>query len=368
MNLQNQKQQEINFDQIKDLNHNKSKLNFNQTKTSNPNKREDISLKNQLTSLSDSNLLSQTKLLAQKERKITVEVIEHLYEIDQRKLYLKKGFSSLFNYTTKELGYSEGSACRRIKTMRLCREIPETTSKIQNGNLNLTTASKVQTFFEKQSKNQSKLRCSDSSLRRNVASFLYNQSLKIGQENLENRFNQKLELLKKLEGKSGRQTEQMLQEIDPAIQQSKRKIRHLDQDQVEIKIVLNKKSYEGLKQLKHLLSHRNLSEGEIFSLLIELGLKKYDPRKKKVRPKVQSKQFTKNSPRKTKSRYISAETRKQVWVRDQGKCTYTCSQTKRRCNSQHFLQIDHIQPYAFGGSHEIKNLRLLCASHNQYRK
>ena len=53
--------------------------------------------------------------------------------------------------------------------MKLCREFPETAFKIQNGNLNLTTASQLQSFFEKQNKNQSKLRRSDSSLRRNCA-------------------------------------------------------------------------------------------------------------------------------------------------------------------------------------------------------
>ena len=516
MNLQNHKQQEINFNkEANPSSQNQQKLDFsnptqkqsqvklnskstasnfkNQSLESRQENREKQT-KSNLTSLSDSNLLSQTKILAQKERKITVEVLEHLCEIDQRKLYLKKGFSSLFDYTTKELGYSEGAACRRIKAMKLCREIPEITSKIQTGHINLTTASKAQTFFEKQNKqpsklrrsdssqrrnvasflpdqnqssledqkqlslkdqkksdlknqnkylesqNQSELRRSDSSQRRNVASILENQSLETEQEEgenqtqeeqvkqiQENQKSEKLKLLKKIEGKSGRQTEQLLQEIDPTIQKSKRKVRHLNQDQVEVKIVLNKKAYEGMNQLKHLLSHKNLSEGEVFALLINLGLKKYDPRKyktredKKTQSQVQSSQnqfatnsgvkksqvvsekkeikeriknheeFTSrslqnnyekyitrnlqnsnqaiqktNSIKKT-SRYISAKIRKQVWLRDEGRCTYTCSQTKRRCNSQHFLQVDHIQPYALGGSHEIKNLRLLCASHNQYR-
>ena len=292
--------------------------------------------------------------------------------------------------------------------------------------------------------------------RRNVASFLEDQSFKTEQEEgenqaqeeqvkqiQENQKSEKLKLLKKLEGKSSRQTEQLLQEIDPTIQKSKRKVRHLNQDQVEVKIVLSKKAYEGMNQLKHLLSHKNLSEGEIFSLLINLGLEKYDPRKKKVREqkiqtqiqspqhqsitnsgvkksqvvsekkekrknkrenhKIRKKSNTRNSqntcsmtiksqvdlgfkkykPKNKKirpqqtiqntnsikkiSRYISAKTRKQVWLRDEGRCTYTCQETKRRCNSRHFLQIDHIQPYSLGGNHELKNLRLLCANHNQYR-
>jgi len=196
MNLQNHKQQEINFNKETNLNFSQKqqKVNLssqNQSQVKLDSKSTTSSFKNQslrtwqenrknqiqskLNSLSDSHLLSQTKLLVQKERKITVEVLEHLCEIDQRKLYLKRGFSSLFNYATKELGYSEGSTYRRINAMKLCREFPETTFKIQNGNLNLTTASQLQSFFEKQNKNQSKLRRSDSSPRRNCALELEEQ-------------------------------------------------------------------------------------------------------------------------------------------------------------------------------------------------
>ena len=112
---------------------------------------------NILKSLSNEELLSQTKNLVQKERHLNIQVIGHLSEIEYRKLYLKRGFSSLFDYAVKELGYSEGSAYRRIKAMKLCREIPETTSKLETGSLNLTTASQLQTFFEKQNKKQSNL-------------------------------------------------------------------------------------------------------------------------------------------------------------------------------------------------------------------
>jgi len=179
MNLQNHKQQEINFNKETNPSSQKqSQVKFDSKSTvssfknqslENRQENQENQTQSKLTSLSDSNLLSQTKLLVQKERKLTVEVLEHLCEIDQRKLYLKRGFSSLFEYATKELGYSEGSTYRRINAMKLCREFPETAFKIQNGNLNLTTASQLQSFFEKQNKNQSKLRRDDSSPRRNCA-------------------------------------------------------------------------------------------------------------------------------------------------------------------------------------------------------
>ena len=57
-----------------------------------------------------------------------------------------------------------------------------------------------------------------------------------------------------------------------------------------------------MKQLKHLLSHRKLNEGEIFALLINLGLEKYDPRKKKTRvEKTNTNSITTTSKTKNKS-------------------------------------------------------------------
>ena len=91
--------------------------------------------------LSNQQLLSQTKFLVQKERNTHIQILHHLEEIDSRKLYLELGFSSLFDYAVKELGYSEGAAYRRIKAMKLCRDLPDTESRLQSGKLSLSSAS-----------------------------------------------------------------------------------------------------------------------------------------------------------------------------------------------------------------------------------
>jgi hypothetical protein len=53
--------------------------------------------------------------------------------IDARKAFAIPGHPSLFEYCIKELGYSEGSACRRIQAMKLIREIPEYGKKLEDG-------------------------------------------------------------------------------------------------------------------------------------------------------------------------------------------------------------------------------------------
>ena len=105
-----------------------------------------------LKALSDYELISRTKSLIQKERETHIQVLRHLREIESRKLYFSQGCSSLFDYAVRELGYSEGAAFRRIKAMRLCRDLPEAEEKLQSGKLSLSSAGQLQNFFEKQKK------------------------------------------------------------------------------------------------------------------------------------------------------------------------------------------------------------------------
>jgi hypothetical protein len=94
-----------------------------------------------LKSLSDSDLELQIKSLVAQERAVLTRILDHLREVEDRKLHLKRGCGSLFDYATRELGYSEASAARRIDAMRLLRQIPEVRDKIAAGSLSLCTSS-----------------------------------------------------------------------------------------------------------------------------------------------------------------------------------------------------------------------------------
>ncbi|MEJ2720687.1 MAG: HNH endonuclease [bacterium] len=76
---------------------------------------------------------------------------------------------------------------------------------------------------------------------------------------------------------------------------------------------------------------------------------------------------TKRADRNTapvRSRHIPAKTRDAVFVRDKNRCTHVGPNGKR-CESTYRLHIDHIAPYARGGTNALSNLRLLCAKHNK---
>ena len=64
-------------------------------------------------------------------------------------------------------------------------------------------------------------------------------------------------------------------------------------------------------------------------------------------------------------RYIPAEVRRQVWERDQGRCTFV-SPSGERCESTEFVEYDHVVPLSQGGQSTLEGLRLMCRAHNQF--
>ena len=65
--------------------------------------------------------------------------------------------------------------------------------------------------------------------------------------------------------------------------------------------------------------------------------------------------------------HIPVAVRRAVWRTYGGACCYQDPYTGVICGSTHLLQIDHIVPWALGGSDDLPNLRLHCAVHNRQR-
>ncbi len=89
--------------------------------------------------LSNSDLLSQVKLLAGREREVTAILIAHLAELDVRRLYLAEGCASLFTYCTQILHLSEHAAYDRIQAARASRKFPVILEMLIDCSVNLST-------------------------------------------------------------------------------------------------------------------------------------------------------------------------------------------------------------------------------------
>ncbi len=96
-----------------------------------------------LKTLSDKDLLNRVSKLVKQEHNLTLEILLHLIEVENRKIYRSLGYSSMFVYATDSLGYSESSANRRIYAARAIRKCPRAYDDLRNGRVNLGTLALV---------------------------------------------------------------------------------------------------------------------------------------------------------------------------------------------------------------------------------
>ncbi|RYG94765.1 MAG: hypothetical protein EON58_15545, partial [Alphaproteobacteria bacterium] len=104
-------------------------------------------LENALARLTDDELLSLTESAVETERRQGLIVVKHFNEIYKRQLFLARGYPSMFEMLRKRYLYCAGSAQLRISSMKLMSEVPEVEAKLETGELSMSAAAQLQTFF-----------------------------------------------------------------------------------------------------------------------------------------------------------------------------------------------------------------------------
>ena len=95
----------------------------------------------QLDCLSNSELIARLESLVLNEKETTAEIVRHLAEVESRRLYASLGYSSLFDYAVKKLGYSKPAAMRRIGVARAGVKIPKVFSYLDEDKVTLSSLS-----------------------------------------------------------------------------------------------------------------------------------------------------------------------------------------------------------------------------------
>jgi hypothetical protein len=250
--------------------------------------------------------VARLKELYEHEKTITVEVIVLLKEIEDSKDYARLGYGSVFKFCIREIGYSEGSAYRRVAAMRLYRRFPETAAKIRNGELSLTNAAFLSSI-ETESEDQARLL-----------------------------FNAGLGGTSKIAGKRIRALAKMLG----------LKIRERCElpDSLEEKLGI----YGNL--VSHL--HPNATKEDLLHLLLDEAIERLKPRGD-IASEVKD----------SGKRHVPKKLRDALLLAANHTCSFV-SEAGVRCCSGYQLEIDHIIPFALGGRTELPNLRVLCRTHN----
>src|SRR5262252_7959003 len=91
-----------------------------------------------LSLLSDYELLARVPAMVQAERIASADVVEHLMEIERRRLFLEQACSSLYTYCCERLGYSADAALKRARVARLAVRLPRVLDELRSGAIHLT--------------------------------------------------------------------------------------------------------------------------------------------------------------------------------------------------------------------------------------
>ncbi|UOF00806.1 HNH endonuclease signature motif containing protein [Bdellovibrio reynosensis] len=310
-----------------------------------------------LSLLSNKELELRLKDLVQKERKLLHVILEHIREIDVRRLYLEKAYSSIYEYLTKELGYSGSAAMRRLEAARLLREVPQVADRIQEGSLNLSQIGELSRAIKEKEK--------VSGVKVSVL--------------------QKQELVDQVSGLTAGETQkEVTRVLDLPVKEFDTKKVQQDES-VRLGITLSKEQYEKLLQCKDLAAHILLQDSgsvsltDVIEFLADQYLdKKFKPGKKKkesvnlntvAEESKDSRDAIVTTDAVVERKSVTTKLRRMVLQRDKC-CQYVDLKTGRKCKSSFALQVDHKTSKWAGGVNSLANLQLLCSQHNRekYKK
>ena len=372
-----------------------------------------------LKGVSDKRLLSSIRKLSETERKTVLSILVHLIEIDRRRLYLEMGYSSLFEFCVKSLGYSRSVAGRRISVARCIRKLPLAMSALASGKVSLTNLSLITGIITTEnasdllsriagaSKKEVELLVSSrrprSVIRDRVKPVYVRTEIFVSDTGSGERG--EVRSAKRLDGRaavtppggSGKSPDS--EDISSGSGPAAAERRMVLEERFEVKFGVDQEFIEKMERLRSLLStkhHRHLEFEEFFGMLMDEYIERRSPegriRRKERREQKKAEKERKVAELEQKavpgtdstraagtsekthkasmtaqekvSRYIPRKVRDEVHVRDKGRCTYV-SPGGRRCGATHDLQIDHKVPFARGGDNSPSNLRLLCGKHNR---
>jgi 5-methylcytosine-specific restriction endonuclease McrA len=334
-----------------------------------------------LTALNDSELLARLCELRRRERETTLEILQHLSEIERRKLHLKLGYSSMFVYCTEHLHYSESAAGRRVQAARCVVRFPKLAGLLESGDINLSTLGLVANLLTDQTADQLLERIRGKS-QREVEAIASTFRPPVRLRDRVQRVNVPAPaiadaLATPASAAPQRESMPSLAVVNPGnsrcgSEESPRTLKTVSK--LYIQFLADETFMQKYTEACALLSNKitKPSFAAVFGALLEDFLTRHSPRQKQSRrerqgAKIAGRPATRADQANRANRdrpTIPAKTRDAVFIRDQGRCTYVGT-TGRCCGETRGLHVDHITPVARNGATNVNNLRLLCARHNQ---
>jgi 5-methylcytosine-specific restriction endonuclease McrA len=341
-----------------------------------------------LTHVSDSALLRDLRSLLARERAATAELLTHLAEVDERRLYAEAGYPSMFAWCVGEFHLSEEAAFKRIRSARVARQHPAVFAMLADGDLHLSAVVMLAAYLTPENaagllaaaRHQTK-----AGLERLLAERFPRPDLPLRIESLH-------PAIQLVPGRVGTADPRLVPErveaadfqlspgtvklsdtklsvasftAAPSHETARSRVAPLSPGRFGLQFTVGQETHEKLRYAQALLGHAvptgNLGQvldRALDALIARLERRRFAATSRPRRPGRQRRDSA-------NPRHVPAEVRRAVWQRDGGQCTFV-SEAGHRCPARTRLEFDHIEPVARGGHATVKGMRLRCRTHNQY--
>ena len=303
---------------------------------------------NEISSLSDAELLVATRRLASQSCAVEADLLVHLGEIDARKLYLERAHSSMFVFCTRELGFSEGAAYNRITVARAARKLPATIDAVRKGSVHLAgmrllaphlTAHNCDVLLEK----------ATGRTKDEIAELIAALAPRPAPPTLMRKLPEPRALPPA--------------ESAPRPSPPPRAVVPIAEETFKLQVAISREFRDELREAQALLRHR-IPDGDLAAIL-RAAVKLLVADVKKERFGVGRTPRSQPQASDTASRHIPAAIKRAVYERDAGRCAFI-DDRGNRCAETGALEFDHIGGFARTHLHDVAAIRLLCRAHNQH--
>jgi len=310
-----------------------------------------------LTHLSDAAVREGMKSCRARERSATAALVAHIAEAEGRRLYLEDACDSMATYCTRELGFSDDEAYKRIHAGRAATRFPEIFAMLEDGRLHLTGVNLLAPKLTEANAEDLLALASEKSvfeIRELLAArFPQTEPLPLVLATVPR--NDQL-VSKRVAGDAA-----PTQLIPERVEEPRSAMAPHAARRFTATVAMDQTTHDELRECADLLGHvlpsGNVGDVIAFAvhhLVVHLRKRKFAATSRAARPKASS-----------DPRHIPAQVRRAVCERDRGRCTFMADDG-RRCDSRQRLEFDHEIPVARGGESTVDNLRLRCRAHNQY--
>jgi 5-methylcytosine-specific restriction endonuclease McrA len=296
-----------------------------------------------ISKMSDMDLVTSFSELIVEEQENLLAQLEHLAELDRRKLFFE--YPSLRAYLIHEKHLDEWSAERRIRAARALRRMPALKPLLDSGKLNLSLL-------------ELGLGCA------------HREQLSDGDA---------VGLLREISGQSCASAKRHIAARYPSTYElPKDRVTPLNGEYSEVRFTAPHELLDQLEEIRGLLAHSHPSAtfaGLIGEMAKEYRSRHHPTERAKRASARQEKKESLNGPLKspTATRVDLLQTDRRTPTqpithalirRDDYRCAYVDPITRKPCLSTRGLEIDHRRPWYRGGKTELSNLRFLCAGHH----